>query len=564
MSIVPLSSPSTWYQPHPYGILPLGNAPPKSQKQASHSRFGTLSPVLGRSSALSEQTRLEILCDMMTLLSPADICRVSACSTGFYMLIHASDVWKQIYHNLSPSRLIFEDSWKASAVRFVLRLRENKSSGELASNTSEVRQTESGKKPKKAERRAVRGEVAKPDSKNFKHAPLRVSRDRVLYHDTLFQSWLCTILPCTYKLSSPPGLRSRLRTIPKLTNVSIETFDKYEAFNQPIVITDVADKWPLFRILQGDLQNLSRRKKEIFNAGAESTLFRCEHTNMTVDEYCRYSRDQTDERPIYLFDAEFRRAMREEMFEVPPCFDRDDFFKLLGPERRPKFQWLIAGPKRGGSSFHIDPNYTNAWNACLTGKKRWIMFPPGCVPCGIYPSDDMSNVTAPLSLAEWLLNHYEASVDKYLEQGREVIANAGDVVFVPCGWWHYVINLEDSVAITQNYVSRNNVAKVLLFLQKLPKSISGIGEDEENGEAMSAERRRTIASEFENAMLAKYPDVLRDAMAAHQEVVDEDDARRGRRKRTRSGDEEQGDSSTFAETLLDADSAGFSFAFDGL
>jgi histone arginine demethylase JMJD6 len=34
----------------------------------------------------------------------------------------------------------------------------------------------------------------------------------------------------------------------------------------------------------------------------------------------------------------------------------------------------------------------------------------------------------------------------------EVIQEPGDIIFVPQNWWHAVINLENSVAITQNFV----------------------------------------------------------------------------------------------------------------
>jgi hypothetical protein len=38
-------------------------------------------------------------------------------------------------------------------------------------------------------------------------------------------------------------------------------------------------------------------------------------------------------------------------------------------------------------------------------------------------------------------------------------------MFVPRGWWHCVLNVDDTVAVTQNYVSDCNLAHVLHFLQ---------------------------------------------------------------------------------------------------
>lgn len=35
--------------------------------------------------------------------------------------------------------------------------------------------------------------------------------------------------------------------------------------------------------------------------------------------------------------------------------------------------------------------------------------------------------------------------------------NPGDVVFVPHGWFHCVLNLQSSVAVTQNFINKKNI-----------------------------------------------------------------------------------------------------------
>eukprot|EP00494_Astrolonche_serrata_P020763 UN20994 len=88
------------------------------------------------------------------------------------------------------------------------------------------------------------------------------------------------------------------------------------------------------------------------------------------------------------------------------------------------------------------------------------MFPPNVQPPGVHALEGGTNVATPLSLIEWFVNYYDAAKEL---NPKEVITNAGDIIYVPCGWWHAVLNLEDAIAITQNYVSQSNLYHIWKF-----------------------------------------------------------------------------------------------------
>ena len=242
---------------------------------------------------------------------------------------------------------------------------------------------------------------------------------------------------------------------------------------------------------------------------------------MTLRRYMAYAAGGAarpgEDQPLVLFDGEaFSKAPGlAASWATPRLWAGRDLFAALGPSR-PHHAWLIAGPQGSGSLWHVDPNATSAYNALLCGRKRWLLWPPGPPPPGVYAAADGSHTSQPLSIVEWAMDFYApAARDGRL---RAVTLVPGQVMHVPAGWWHAVLNLASEeapqegegapqqgegapqqgegagliIAITENYAPRAAVPAVLRWLEAGGGGVSGV----------PRERREGLAGEWRAALRA--------------------------------------------------------------
>lgn len=322
-----------------------------------------------------------------------------------------------------------------------------------------------------------------------------------VFSDVLHRPFVCSNVSLTPFTSNIP----RSNEIKVFKDMTYEQFaEKWS--DKPFILTECIQSWPAFK--SWSIEKLLKQYGEVD--------FRAEAVDWAFSTYCEYMLKSRDESPLYLFDKNFAEKMgitvgkhEGAAYWKPDCFG-PDLFELLDSER-PAHRWLIIGSERSGSTFHKDPNGTSAWNAVIQGAKYWIMFPPTVDVPGVYVSKDNSEVTSPLSIAEWLLEFHKEA--RQLPECIEGICGAGQVLHVPSGWWHLVVNLESGIALTQNFVPNSHLAGVLEFLKDRPEQVTGFSRD-------TADPYRL----FEERLRQHHPDLLDEALI-------EIEKRHGKRKR---------------------------------
>ncbi|KAJ3318829.1 jumonji domain-containing protein 6 [Boothiomyces sp. JEL0866] len=241
-----------------------------------------------------------------------------------------------------------------------------------------------------------------------------------------------------------------------------QEFEIYIRDGIPVVITGGMDKWPAYKKWTPTFLAYTYRYEK-FKVGEDDDENIIYLSAKYFFNYC-FKDGLVDDSPLYVFDA-----VKDSKHKYDPsssqaaCHLVDDYtvpkyFKNdlleLGGSRRPPFRWIVIGPGRSGTGMHTDPLGTSAWNALIQGEKRWVLFPPGTSKELVNPKNiDKEPCT-------WFATIYPKLKGKI--EMVEIRQKPGEIVFVPGGWLHIVMNLNFCIAVTQNFCHPLNFDRVWL------------------------------------------------------------------------------------------------------
>eukprot|EP00300_Choanocystis_sp_HF-7_P040111 c6539_g1_i1.p2 GENE.c6539_g1_i1~~c6539_g1_i1.p2 ORF type:complete len:387 (+),score=68.12 c6539_g1_i1:111-1271(+) len=255
-------------------------------------------------------------------------------------------------------------------------------------------------------------------------------------------------------MRKPVGKKFQIKYI-DVNKVDAHEFRKnWEHLDRPVMITGAAKKWPAMK--KWEPKTMAK------NMG--NVLFRVSGERIPFKHYEYYARHTKDDSPYYLFEANLEDDGREEIiadYRVPKVF-KYDYFGVLPRDLRPPYRWMVIGPERTGTTMHQDPLGTSAWNTLTHGHKRWVMFPPTTRKSAIHPRHLRTDDNQEYAIYWWKEIYPYCLAHAEELQMQECIQAPGDTIFVPGDWWHAVFNVDMTVAITQNFTSRENFRRVFI------------------------------------------------------------------------------------------------------
>jgi len=266
------------------------------------------------------------------------------------------------------------------------------------------------------------------------------------------------------KLHEKKGLFDLLRAGPtssvsepiKYIDVGDTTYEKFQSEyvahgGHPVMLRGVTENWPARERWKSEnfIKNYGNVTVKVMEKRAEHGMGRPFLVRIPLALYEEYADTNTADDPFYAFEPDLTeaRAVFLSDYKVPSFFT-DDLYNLNEKTREfyPNYRHLIIGAERTGTNLHVDPKCTGAWNTLLEGHKKWAIFPPGT-------EEKYLKTLGTSDYAKMPATYWWQDIVPQLSSAEgmiECVQGPGETIFVPAGWWHTVLNLDFTIAITEN------------------------------------------------------------------------------------------------------------------
>ena len=163
------------------------------------------------------------------------------------------------------------------------------------------------------------------------------------------------------------------------------------------------------------------------------------------------------------------------------CRFPSDLFNISGVQT--DYQWAILSQTNTGTSLHLDPPYTVAWNSLLSGVKYWAL-----LPLEVGPMENVFTCSAEcsesregeISVESWF-SHLLPQLAGRTYYGREVVQflqRPGDTLYLPPRMGHAILNLEENISVTENYFLADSLEQLIHGLMMGESVMSGEDHEE--------------------------------------------------------------------------------------
>lgn len=236
---------------------------------------------------------------------------------------------------------------------------------------------------------------------------------------------------------------SQLRSQKRIDCIEVVDYPSHDRFHETIVghhypvvfrhSESPASKEALIEILESESRQIQVRVGDYAKPG--STVLTREYRTLSVSQYVKELLfSLSDGPPPYAGRIEFSSDLFGPSVQAPAFYPSTEF--------EPPFIWL--GPSGCITQLHKDSAKNFAIH--LFGKKRWILFPPRDVPYlyltrVLEASDFASSAIDLMDVDRVRFPLFENAV------AVSVDVKAGQTLFLPEGWAHYVENLEPTLMV---------------------------------------------------------------------------------------------------------------------